>query len=86
MDMDEQNIKIKFTGKKLIEWFLELTTAPNAVLPFKKLDTHKIDCRFEGMNYSIIAKKGSFSKTGANATLTIKPENNNLILDLNTVN
>jgi hypothetical protein len=86
MDLDEQNIKIQFTGKKSIDWFLELTTASGAVLPFKKISAHKIDAEFEGMNYSVIAKSGSFANPGAKAVFTIQPENNKIALDVNTVN
>lgn len=85
MDIDEQNIKIKFTGTASIDWFLELTTAANAVLPFKKISSHQVDCEFQGMNYSIVAEEGSFLKPGSNAALVIKPVKNNLIIDLNTV-
>jgi hypothetical protein len=86
MDLDEQNMAIHFTGNQSINWFLELTTASDAVLPFKKISAHKIDAEFDGMNYSVVAKSGSFVKPGAKAVFTIQPENNNVILDVNTVN
>jgi hypothetical protein len=86
MDLDEQNIKIQFNGKESINWFLELATASGVVLPFKKINAHKIDAEFDGMNYSVIAKSGSFVKPGTKAVFTIQPENNNVILDVNTVN
>ena len=85
MDLDEENIKIQFTGKESINWFLELTTASSAVLPFKKISPHKIDAEFEGMKYSINAKSGSFANASAKAVLTIQPENNQIGLKLNTL-
>jgi hypothetical protein len=85
MDLDEENIKIQFTGKESINWFLELTTASGAVLPFKKISPHKIDAEFEGMKYSINAKSGSFANASAKAVLTIQPENNQIGLELNTL-
>jgi hypothetical protein len=85
MDLDEENIKIQFTGKESINWFLELTTASGAVLPFKKISPHKIDAEFEGMKYSINAKSGSFANASAKAVLTIQPENNQIGLKLNTL-
>jgi hypothetical protein len=63
-----------------------LATASGVVLPFKKINAHKIDAEFDGMNYSVIAKSGSFVKPGTKAVFTIQPENNNVILDVNTVN
>ena len=86
MDLDEQNMAIHFTGNQSINWFLELTTASDAVLPFKKISAHKIDAEFDEMNYSVVAKSGFFVKPGAKAVFTIQPENNNVILDVNTVN
>src|SRR5690348_13199624 len=83
MDLDEENIKIQFTGKESINWFLELTTASGAVLPFKKISPHQIDAEFEGMKYSINAKSGSFANASAKAVLTIQPENNQIGLKLN---
>ena len=85
MDLDEENIKIQFTGKESINWFLELTTASGAVLPFKKISPHQIDAEFEGMKYSINAKSGSFANASAKAVLTIQPENNQIGLKLNTL-
>ncbi len=86
MDLDEQNIKIKITGKKSEDWFMELTTAKDAILPFKKISLHKVDAKFNGMNYSVIAKKGSFANGGAKSALIIKPENDNVVINLNTLN
>ena len=86
IDLDEQNIKIKITGKESKDWLLELTTADDAVLPFKKISAHKVDAGFQGMNYSVIAKKGSFVKPAIKSALIIKPTNNDVVLDLNAVN
>ena len=86
IDLDEQNIKIKITGKESVDWFLKLTTADDAILPFKKISLHKVDGEFQGMNYSVISKKGSFVNHGNKSALIIKPGNNNIVLDLNSVN
>jgi hypothetical protein len=42
----------------------------------------RIDCQFEGMNYSITATKGSFSKPSKGVVFRIIPEKNTLILNL----
>lgn len=78
-------IKIQFIGKKSINWFLELTTASGAVLPFKKISAHTIDAEFEGMKYSVNAESGSFANDSAKATFRAQSENNKIELELNTL-
>lgn len=80
MDIDEQQIKMKIEGKKSIDWFLDMTTAENMKLPFKKIGTNRIDCEFDVMKYAIKAEKGSFSVPGNGIIFRIKPEKNTLIL------
>ena len=82
MDIDEGRIKIKATGEKSINWFLDLNTASNAGLPFQKISTSKIDCQFEKMNYSITATTGSFSKPDNDNVFRITPMANEIVLDL----
>jgi len=80
IDIDEQGIHMKTEGNNSLNWYLELTASGKAVLPFKKIGTKKIDCRFQGMNYSITAPQGFFSKTVG--TFRILPKANALILKL----
>ncbi len=82
IDLDEKQIEVKIEGTKSINWFLDLTTADLANLPFKKINPHQIDCQFEGMNYYISALKGSFSKKNDNTAFRILPDKNSLILNL----
>ena len=82
MDIDEQQIKMKIEGKKTIDWFLDMTTADNMKLPFKKISAKRIDCEFDVMKYAITAEKGSFSVPGDGIIFRMKPEKNTLILSL----
>lgn len=82
MDIDERQIKMNVTGVKSLDWFLDLTTADNIKLPFRNINTHRIDCQFDVMKYSIIAQKGSFSKPNDAIIFRVKPEKNSLILKL----
>jgi hypothetical protein len=82
IDMDERQINIKVEGEKTINWFLELTAADNAKLPFTNIGPRRIDCRFEGMNYRITASEGSFSQPGGDKIFRISPEMNALRLNL----
>jgi hypothetical protein len=80
IDIDENGIVMKTEGPKSLNWYLELTTSDQAALPFKNISSKKIDCQFQGMNYSIKTSRGSFSKTGR--TFRIIPKAGVLILKL----
>ena len=82
MDIDERQIKMEFDGDKSIDWFLDMTTADNVKLPFKKISANRIDCEFDVMKYAISAEKGSFSVPGDGIIFRMKPEKNTLILRL----
>ncbi|MGC4034960.1 MAG: hypothetical protein QM764_03290 [Chitinophagaceae bacterium] len=79
--MDEKQMQIKIISKEKIDWFLDMTTAENKVLPFRKINSHTVDCEFEKMNYSVTTSKGSFRKSDG-SIFRIAPENNVLLLNL----
>lgn len=81
MDIDERQIKMKVETEKSIGWFLDMTTAGDVKLPFKKISANRIDCQFYIMKYAITAKKGSFSLPGDGIIFRVKPENNTLIMN-----
>jgi hypothetical protein len=82
MDLHERQIKIKLDGNNSLKWFLDLSTAPSAKLPFKEVSRNKVNCRFEEMNYSVKANVGVFSRPTDRIALRITPDNNILILNL----
>jgi len=82
IEMDEHQIKIFATGTTKVKWFLDLTTAPTANLPFKKVNLKTIECEFENMNYSITSNVGNFSKPNNSTTFRIAPEKNRIVLSL----
>lgn len=82
MDIDEKQIKISVTGSKPIHWFLDMTAAENASLPFKAINAKQIDCHFEGMDYSIIATKGAFTIPNDKTVFRITPNKNRIDMDL----
>lgn len=82
MDIDEEQIKIDIPGASSINWFLDLTAAPSAHLPFKTINPKQVICEFENMKYQVSAAKGSFSKPNDSTVLRITPENNVLLLNL----
>ena len=82
MDIDERQMKMKVVGAKSMEWFLDMTTADMAKLPFKKISANRIDCQFDVMKYAITAKQGFFSEPGEGIVFRITPKENTLILNL----
>jgi hypothetical protein len=86
IDLDERKIKIYMTGKEFLNWFLDLTAAPNANLPFQKINSKEVVCSFDKMDYSVTGNKGSFSKPNDSTVLRMTPDKNELILNLSGLN
>ena len=82
MDFNERQIKITMEGNTSIKWFLDLTTAPSATLPFKNINKKAIHCRFEGIDYSINAPAGFFTEPGDSVRIRMVPKNNKLVFNL----
>jgi hypothetical protein len=82
LDIDERQVKIQMTTKRQVAWWLDLTTAPDSPLPFAQVSPDRVDCRFEGMDYRVLAITGSFSKPTEGSVLRIAPKANSLTLDL----
>lgn len=80
-DVDENKMEIKLEGENSINWFLDLTAADNAKLPFEEILSQQINCQFEGMNYNVTTGKGIFSEPGNGVDFRIAPENNTLTLN-----
>ncbi|MBS1529366.1 MAG: hypothetical protein JSU01_03585 [Bacteroidetes bacterium] len=80
MDLDERSISIRTDGKKNCKWLLDMVAADQAKLPFTKIGPEKIDCNFQGMNYSLKALKGFFQR--GNEVFKIYPENQTIVLNL----
>jgi hypothetical protein len=82
IEFDEQQIKIVVVGNNTIKWFLDLNTGDNIKLPFEKITGSKIAARFEGMDYELTVKNGSFSKPDGGQVFRMAPTANSLILKL----
>ncbi len=81
IELDENRMEMRMEGETAIDWFLELTTADEAKLPFEKISPQKIRCRFKGMDYDVIAGKGLFSEPGHGIVFRIEPQDNVIILN-----
>lgn len=79
MHIDERKTEMVIMGKPL-NWFLDLSTASDAKLPFKKISANRIGCEFQGKKYSISASKGFFSKPSDSIAFRISPLGNRLVL------
>ncbi len=80
IDLSETQVKMKLVSPKVIDWFLDLTTAEKVKLPFDTIDTKNLDCSFENMKYRVKAEKGAFSKPDNGAVWRISPQLNDIIL------
>jgi hypothetical protein len=85
IDLAEKMATIKLVSTKQYDWYLDLNTAKQAQLPFRKIGVKTIDCLFQGMSYQLKAEQGSFSKPSDAAVLRIKPQMNVLALNLATL-
>lgn len=81
IDMDEKQLSMKIEGNEPLKWYLEFTSAKDAVLPFKKIDKNQIVCRFMEMDYAISCVKGTFTPSGDGSVFRIEPKQNRLVLN-----
>lgn len=82
LDLAEGQIKINLISKTKLDWYLELNTPPTDKLPFEKIDTKALNCKFEDTDYKLKALKGTFSKPGTSAIFRLTPEGNNIVLNM----
>lgn len=80
IDLDEKGMTMKIEGDSSIDWYFDMTTADNAELPYKAINPYRIDCQFDGMNYSVSTVQGSFSELGK--AFRVSPKDNLLMLKL----
>jgi hypothetical protein len=81
IDLDERGIAMKINSQKAVNWFLDLSAAEGVKLPFVKVGPQRVDCKFEGLNYTLRASKGSFLTSGGGGVFKITSENNSLNLN-----
>lgn len=82
MIFDEKNIRIKLTGDTHATWELRMHAADSASLPFTKIQMQKLEARFQGMTYSLLLKKGSFTRGPAGTVFRIRPAGDSVSLNL----
>lgn len=82
IELSEKVADIKLISKKSCNWYLDLNAADQAKLPFHKIEAKQVDCKFENMNYKLLAMKGSFSKPANGAIFRLKPQMNTISLNL----
>lgn len=76
---EESLIVMNMEGAESLNWFLDLTAKDNASLPFTKIAIERIDCRFKGLNYSLVAHQGFFTKEDG-VVFRITPKNDRIVL------
>ncbi len=77
---------MNLVSKSKVDWYFDLNTTADAKLPFENIGANKINCKFEDINYSLKAMKGSFSKPDNGAVFRLKPQQNTITLNLADIN
>jgi hypothetical protein len=85
IDLRENQMEITWTGQEAVDWFFELSAAEGAPLPFGSIRTHAVACRFEGKDYQVSAIEGMFLPTGNGSVFRIRPKNNKIVLNFDTL-
>jgi hypothetical protein len=80
MELTERKMNMTVAGGGKLNWWLELTTAEGAKLPFETIRAQRVDCGFEKMKYGVQAENGTFSKPADGAALRIAAVNNKITL------
>lgn len=80
MNMNERQIQIEMLGNHLINWYLDMHTAANASLPFRKIMSHQVECEFEDTKYDIEVNPGIVSKGTEEYVFKIMPEGHQIKL------
>lgn len=87
MDITEKTMKVQLKGsRQKTDWFLDMTTAGNAELPFQNIRTDRIECKSEGLPYAVKAVKGKFSVPGEGIVFRASPRSDVLTLDFSNGN
>ncbi|GEP94661.1 hypothetical protein CCY01nite_09210 [Chitinophaga cymbidii] len=87
MDITEKTMKVQLKGnRQKVNWFLDMTTAGNAALPFRNIRTDRIECESEGLPYAVKAVKGKFSAPGEGIVFRASPRSNVISLDFSNGN
>ena len=82
LDLNQKQLSVRLKTGKQLDWFFLLTTADSVKLPFTHLEPKALSGNFEGMDYSVKAESGFFSKPETTLAIRITPENNKITLDM----
>jgi hypothetical protein len=78
IDVDERHIKMTLQGADSLDWFLDLTTAQKANLPFTAVTPQSVSGRFKDRNYAMVLERGAFSTPHKNIAFRARPTRNTL--------
>jgi hypothetical protein len=81
IELAEKKMTVQIKSPQKIDWFFDLTTADNIVLPFSAVKSKNIACTFEGMSYTVQLKKGFISQPGNGVALRIHPQKNSISIN-----
>lgn len=82
ISFDERQVKIHLKTDRPLDWYMDLTAADTTKLPFKNITNRKLNAKFEGLNYSLTAIKGKFSKPGNGIVWRLNSEGGDIVLNM----
>lgn len=74
-DICERQINIKMNRGYSMNWFIDLSAAFSAGLPFRDISSVVANCQFRGINYLVRTEVGSFPQPGGDVVFRISSEN-----------
>jgi len=78
IDIDETGIRMDLQDAAPTNWFLDLTTAQKADLPFTAITPESVKARFKNRGYAMVFQRGTLSKPNQDVVFRVKPAENAL--------
>ena len=85
IQLSERALTIKLISKEKLEWFLDMSAAAGTKLPYGTIGSSRLECHFEGKDYSLCADRGTFSKPSKGPLFRINPDKDNISLNLSVM-
>jgi hypothetical protein len=81
IDFDERGMQMKLVSNTSVNWFLDFTIADSVTLPFIKISSNRIDCKFKELDYHVDVNRGSISVPGKEIVYRLTPAKGIINLD-----
>jgi hypothetical protein len=73
LSLDERHMEITLQDSDSPQWFLDLTVADQANVPFTRITPGRVQCRFRDRGYSMVLERGAFSVPDPKTAFRVTP-------------